>query len=66
VNPVKRRTSTVKRFTIKFPAAVVLFSALATCNAFAGGIGAEMPGPGVFALLALGVVGAIGISRLRK
>jgi hypothetical protein len=25
-----------------------------------------MPGPGIFALLALGVVGAIGISRLRK
>ena len=38
----------------------------ASFNALAGGVGAELPGPGVFALLAFGVVGAIGISRLRK
>ena len=29
-------------------------------------IDGSAPGPGIFALLALGVVGAIGIARLRK
>ena len=43
-----------------------LSAALAASNAMAGTPTSEMPGPGIFALLALGVVGAIGISRLRK
>ena len=43
-----------------------LISALATSSVFAGPPAPELPGPGIFALLALGVVGAIGISRLRK
>jgi hypothetical protein len=42
-----------------------LSSALAASRAIAG-IPGDLPGPGIFALLALGVVGAIGISRLRK
>ena len=43
-----------------------LSAALAASNAMAGTPTSEMPGPGIFALLALGVVGTIGISRLRK
>jgi hypothetical protein len=45
--------------------ATALIAQLASFNALAGDP-AQTPGPGVFALLALGVVGAIGISRLRK
>lgn len=46
---------------------VTLATALVTSNAWAGApVGTNLPGPGIFALIALGVVGAIGISRLRK
>jgi hypothetical protein len=43
-----------------------LFATFATSTALAGDPGTDAPGPGIFALLALGVVGAIGIARLRK
>ena len=46
--------------------ATALIAQLASFNALAGNPSADAPGPGIFALLALGVVGAIGISRLRK
>ena len=42
-----------------------LFATFATSTALAGGT-PTAPGPGILALLALGVVGAIGIARLRK
>ncbi|MGB5496939.1 MAG: hypothetical protein WBM97_20920 [Sedimenticolaceae bacterium] len=43
-----------------------LFVTLGAPSAWAGSIEQTAPGPGIFALLALGVVGAIGIARLRK
>jgi hypothetical protein len=43
-----------------------LFATFATSTALAGGTLPTAPGPGILALLALGVVGAIGIARLRK
>ena len=43
-----------------------LSAALSAADAFAGVDTGNLPGPGILALLALGVVGAIGIARLRK
>lgn len=51
--------------TFKTTAITAIALTLAAQNAFAS-VGPTAPGPGIFALLALGVVGAIGISRLRK
>ncbi len=45
--------------------AAALSATLATSTALASAEVAA-PGPGIFALLALGVIGAIGIARLRK
>jgi hypothetical protein len=50
----------------KYPIAMLAITTLTSFNAVAGATDTQMPGPGIFALLALGVVGAIGISRLRK
>ena len=47
--------------------AMLAFTTLTSFSAVAGTLPSDqLPGPGIFALLALGVVGAIGISRLRK
>jgi hypothetical protein len=47
-------------------AATSLTAMISASSALAGTLDAQAPGPGIFALLALGLVGAIGISRLRK
>ena len=56
----------MKRFRIRLLFATAPLAALAASGALAGEPGTAMPGPGIVALLALGVVGAIGIARLRK
>ena len=55
----------MKSFQTALTSASALFATFATSTAFAG-VETPAPGPGIFALLALGVVGVIGIARLRK
>jgi hypothetical protein len=56
----------MKSYRTAMLAAKSLAGMFAASSALAGTNGVELPGPGIFALLALGIVGAIGISRLRK
>lgn len=56
----------MKSYRTAMLVATALIAQLASFNALAGDPTGGAPGPGIFALLALGVVGAIGISRLRK
>ena len=55
----------MKSYRTALTSASALFATFATSTAFAG-VESPAPGPGIFALLALGVVGAIGIAKLRK
>jgi MYXO-CTERM domain-containing protein len=55
----------MKSYSTAMLMATALIAQLASFNALASDPN-PAPGPGIFALLALGVVGAIGISRLRK
>ena len=47
-------------------ALLAVLALFTTSAAIAGTPANQLPGPGILALLALGVVGAIGIARLRK
>jgi hypothetical protein len=55
----------MKSYQTALTSAAALFATFATSTAFASATN-PLPGPGIFALLALGVVGAIGIAKLRK
>ena len=61
----KRSRDAMNDLRTRLLTASALFATLGAQSAWAGFV-IEAPGPGVFALLALGVVGAIGIARLRK